>query len=83
MQTKSINLYLDHQYARSAYNKGEIYQFEIVQRKAARFVTNRQRNTMAGDMLKHLNWCSLEEKTDILVIMYKAANEQVTIPKKA
>jgi hypothetical protein len=40
----------------SAYNKCEIDQLEMIQRRAARFITNRHRNTSsAGDMLQQLN----------------------------
>jgi hypothetical protein len=56
------------------YDKGEIDQLEMVQRTAARFVNNKQRNTSSvDDMLQHLNWCSLEDrrKDAGLVIMYK------------
>jgi len=68
----------------SAYNKGEIDQLEMVQRKVARFITNRQRNTSSVvDMLQHLNWCSLEDrrKDAWLVVMYKIAKENVVITK--
>ena len=45
------------------YNKGEIDQHEIVQHKAARFVTTRQRNRpTVGDILQHLDWGSFEDR---------------------
>ena len=54
------------EYACSAWdpcNKGEIGQFEMVQRSVDRFVTNRQWNTSSvGDMLQHLNWNSLKDR---------------------
>ncbi|XP_069114275.1 uncharacterized protein B0403.1-like [Argopecten irradians] len=45
------------------YNKSDISKIEMVQRRAARFVTNKQRNTSSvGDMIQHLNWRSLEHR---------------------
>ena len=47
----------------------------MVQRRAARYVTNRQRNTSSvGDILQHLEWCSLEDRRRdaCLVMMYKS-----------
>jgi hypothetical protein len=44
--------------------KSDINKIEMVQRRAARYVTNRQRNTSSvGDMLQHLKWHSLERCT--------------------
>jgi len=42
--------------------KSDINKTEMVQRSAARYVTNRQRNTSSvGDILQHLKWRSLED----------------------
>ena len=44
--------------------KSDINKIEMVQRRAARYLTNRQRNTSSvGDMLQHLKWHSLERCT--------------------
>ena len=51
-----------------------IIDLEQVQRRAARYVTNRYHNTSsASNMLEHLNWRSLaDQKTDArIVMMYK------------
>ena len=43
--------------------KHKLNKIEMVQRRAARYVTNRQRNTSSvGDMLQHLKWRSLEDR---------------------
>jgi len=57
----------------------------MVQKKAVMVVTNRQRNTSSvGDMLQHLNWCSLEVKPmDVrFALKYKIANENIVITTK-
>jgi len=67
----------------SPYQKDMIHKVEMVQRRAARFVTNRYRNTSsASDMLDHLHWESLETsrgKTQ-LIMLYKVINNLVDIP---
>ena len=45
------------------YTQANIQKLEIVQRRAARYVMNRQRNTSSvSDMLQRLNWRSLESR---------------------
>jgi hypothetical protein len=44
------------------YLQQDIYTIERVQRRAARFVTNKYRNTSSvGNMLQHLEWRSLQD----------------------
>ena len=43
--------------------KAKINQFEMVQCRAAKFITKRQLNTSSySDMLQCLNWCRLEDR---------------------
>ena len=63
-----------------------INKIEMVQRRAVRYVTNRQRNTSSvGDMLQHLKWCSLEDRRRVwdacLVMMYKISHDKVAVTK--
>ena len=56
---------------------------EMVQRRSARYVTNRYRNmSSVTDMLEELNWESLESRrTKIqLTLLYKIMNGMVDIP---
>ena len=57
---------------------------EMDQRRAARYVTNRQRSTSSvGDMLQHLKWRSLEDRRRDarLVMMYKISHGKVAVSK--
>jgi len=66
-------------------SKDKIDQLEMVQHRAASFITNRQGNmSCVGDLLQHLNCRSLEDrrKDAWLVMIYKIANENVAITKK-
>jgi hypothetical protein len=63
--------------------KSDINKIEMVQRRAARYVTNRQRNTSSvGDML-HLEWRSLEDRRRDahLVMMYNISHDKVAVSK--
>ena len=64
------------------YLKKNIDQIEMVQRRAARFVVNRYRNTSSvGNMLQHLQWRSLADrrKDARLTMMYKIHHGEVAI----
>jgi hypothetical protein len=66
------------------YTKEDITQFEQVQLRAARYVTNRYHNTSSfSNMIEHLNWRTLaDRRTDAhLVMLYKITHELVAIPK--
>jgi hypothetical protein len=66
------------------YTKEDITQLEQVQRRAARYVTNRYHNTYSiSNMIEHLNWQTLADwRTDArLVMLYKITHELVAIPK--
>ena len=57
---------------------------ERVQRRAARFVTNKYGNTSSvGNMLQHLEWRSLQDrrKDSRLNMFYKIVNDKVEIQK--
>ena len=57
---------------------------ERVQRRAARFVTNKYRNTSSvGNMLQHLEWHSLSDrrKDSSLNMFYIIVNDKVEIQK--
>ena len=57
---------------------------ERVQRRAARFVTNKYRNTSSvGNMLQHLEWRSLSDrrKDSRLNVFYIIVNDKVEIQK--
>lgn len=64
-------------FAWDAHKKGGIEQLEMVQRSAAMFVTNRRAKHI--NMLKHLKWCSLEDrhKDAKLVMMYKNIKRKI------
>ena len=62
----------------------DITRLEMVQRRAARYVSNKHGNRSSVDnMLHHLNWDSLEHRRRIarLVMFYKIVNELVAIDK--
>ena len=66
------------------YTKEDITQFEQVQRRTARYVTNCYHNTSSVSyMIGHLNWRSLADgRTDAhLVMLYKITHELVAISK--
>ena len=66
------------------YLQQDIDAIERVQRRAARFVTNKYRNTSSvGNMLQHLEWRSLQDrrKDSRLNIFYKIVNNKVEIQK--
>ena len=59
-----------------------VYQLEMVQRRAARWVTGRYHNTSSvSDMLRGLDWRSLEQRRvdSRLTIPYKIRNHLVAI----
>jgi hypothetical protein len=63
---------------------GDISSIEKVQRRAARYVTSRYRNTSSvGEMLNNLNWNSLaNRRMDArLCMFYKIVNDKVAISK--
>lgn len=67
------------------YHQTEIDRIEMVQRRAARYVTNSHNNrSSVNQMLEHLEWKSLEQrrKDARLTMMYKITNEKVAIPKE-
>jgi hypothetical protein len=64
------------------HHKNLVYQVEMVQRRAARFTTNRYHNTSSvTDMLHDLNWESLEVRRQKLqlTMLYKIVNHLVEI----
>ena len=64
--------------------KSDINKIEMFQRRVARYVTNRQRNTSSvGDMLQHLKWRSLEDRRRDahLVMMYRISHDKVAVSK--
>ena len=66
------------------HTQSDIYKVERVQRRAARFTTNRYRNmSSVGDMLNNLGWESLEQRRTKIraTLTYKIKNELVAIPK--
>ena len=65
------------------YNQKPIKQLEMVQRRAARYVLNRCRNTSSvSDMLDELGWTSLQERrrAQRLSMMYKIHHGMVNTP---
>jgi hypothetical protein len=67
------------------YHQTEIDRIEMVQRRAARYVTSSHNNrSSVNQMLEHLEWKSLEQrrKDARLTMMYKITNEKVAIPKE-
>ena len=64
--------------------KSDVNKIEMVQRRAARYVINRQRNTSSvGGMLQHLELRSLEDRRRDarLVMMYTISHDKVTVKK--
>ena len=67
------------------YLQKDKHKLEMVQRRSARYVTNRyhhDHNTSSVDtMLQHLQWPTLEErrKTSRLTLLYKISNNEVNI----
>ena len=65
------------------HTKDLTYKLEMVQRRAARYVTNRYHNTSSvTSMLDHLQWESLESRRTKaqLTMFYKITNDLVDIP---
>ena len=68
------------------HNKDQVQKVEMVQRRAARFTTNRYRNTSSvSSMLDHLQWESLESRRSKiqLTLFYKVVYDLVEIPSSA
>ena len=66
------------------YLQQDIYTIERVQSRAARFATNKYRNTSSvGNMLQYLEWRSLQDrrKDSRLNMFYKIVNNKVDYPK--
>ena len=64
------------------YHQNNKHRLEMVQRRAARYVTNRYHNTSSvSSMIEDLNWKSLEDRRKIarLTMMYKLANGMVLV----
>ena len=64
------------------YQQNNKNRLEMVQRRAARYVTNRYHNTSSvSDMLNQLEWKTLEDRRRIsrLAMMYKLANGMVRV----
>ena len=64
------------------HHQSQIHQLEMVQRRAARFVTNRFHNTSSvSDMLQHLNWPTLQQRRlrTRLIFFYKIVHNLVAI----
>ena len=71
---------------RDPYTQVNIHKLEMVQRRAARYVTNRHRNmSSVSNMLQILNWRSLEDrrKDARMCMMYKIDREMVAISKES
>ena len=67
------------------YHQKDIDKLEMVQRRGARYVTNRHGNrSSVNDMLQHLEWRSLEwrRKDARLALFYKIENDKVAIEKE-
>ena len=65
------------------YSDRNIRQVDMVQRRAARFVTNRYHNTSSvSDMLEMLSWQSLKQRRLIArtTLLYKTINGLVALP---
>ena len=63
--------------------KDQIRKLEMIQRRAARYMTNRYRNTSSvSSMLDHLQWESLESRRSKiqLTLLYKIVNDMIDIP---
>ena len=70
----------------SPHHKEQVHKVEMVQRRTARFTTNRYRNTSSvSSMLDHLQWESLESRRSKiqLALLYKVVNDLVEIPSSA
>ena len=68
------------------HHKDQVHKVEMVQSRAARFATNRYRNTSSvSSMLDHLQWESLESRRSKipLTLLYKVVNDLVDIPSSA
>ena len=66
----------------SPYTKDYIHKIEMVQRRAARYVTNRYRNTSSvTSMIEHLEWESLETRRvkHQLTMLFKIKHDIVDI----
>ena len=74
------------EYCSSVWNphhKDQVHKVEMVQRRAARFTTNKYTNTSSvSSMLDHLQWESLESRRNKiqLTLLYKVVNDLVDIP---
>ena len=67
----------------SPYTMNYIHKIEMVQRRAARYVTNRYRNTSSvTSMIKHLEWKSLEARRakHQQTMLFKIIHDLVDIP---
>ena len=67
----------------SQYQRDQKHQVEMVQRRSARFVTNRYRNTSSvTDMLDYLGWESHETRRSKLqlIVLYKIVHGLIDIP---
>ncbi|CAG2215457.1 unnamed protein product [Mytilus edulis] len=67
----------------NSYQKEQVKKVEMVQRREARYATNRYRNTSSvGSMLEELDWESLENRRVKLQLslLYKVVNVLVDIP---
>ena len=65
------------------HQKDQIRKLEMIQRRAARYTTNRYRNTSSvSSMLDHLQWESLESRRSKfqLTLLYKIVNDMIDIP---
>ena len=68
---------------RSPYNKDYIHKIEMVHYRAARYVTNRYRNTSSvTSMIEHLEWESLEARRakHELTMVFNIIHDLVNIP---
>ena len=67
------------------YTQQDVHRLEMVQRRAARYVSNRLNNrSSVNDMIEHLDWQSLEHRrrTSRLTMMHKIVNDRVAINKQ-
>ena len=65
------------------YQQGQIKKIDMVQRRAARYVTNRNHNrSSVTDMLDHLGWDTLETRRSKLqlIILYMIVHDLIDIP---
>ena len=64
------------------YQQNDIHRLEMVQRRAARYITNRYHNTSSvSSMIEQLEWTTLEERRKHirLLMMYKLKNNNVRV----